>query len=104
MRGIAATTDGGNAMANPDDIARAKQGKEVWNKWAEEELGKPAKKRASVDFSKTTISDIDFSGFIFPGYANFDDAPFIGEANFKGAIFAMQAHFLGASFYGEADF
>ena len=45
-------------MANQGDIARAQQGKDAWNAWAEDNPG------AEVDFSRENIPRIDFSGYL----------------------------------------
>jgi hypothetical protein len=61
-------------MANPADIERAKQGKNVWNAWAEAEIA--ATRKTAVDFSGEQLEGINFSGFEFPGDAWFHDTIF----------------------------
>ncbi len=96
-------------MANQADIARAQQGKEVWNAWARENSG------AEVDFTKEELRGIDFAGFVFPGTANFrqailhegvsfTNAIFRDVANFDNADFLRSANLQGAKFEGPADF
>lgn len=84
-------------MGNPTDVERAKQGKEVWNLWA---VGNPS---AEVDFSEGRL-DIDFSGFTFPGDANFKRVRFTDNAEFSGAEFSGDANFREANFSGGARF
>ncbi len=91
-------------MADQNDINRTRQGKDAWNAWAAEELKKPRDQRTGVDFSGEPLPVIYFSGFVFPGRANFAGATFNDEANFKGATFNGQVHFEGAAFNREAHF
>jgi len=108
------------------------QGKEKWNEWAEsmlaerkrlEEAGNWAvdrwgkgendetrdwMKTASVEFSAeenphTFEEDVNFSGWVFPGYAYFISAAFSGDAYFSSAAFSGDAYFMSA-FSGRADF
>ena len=96
-------------MANQEDIARAQRGKDVWNAWAEENPG------AEVDFTQEAFEGIDFSGFVFPGRADFEQAQFnetvsFANANFRdvakffNADFVHSANLQGAKFEGPADF
>ena len=56
----------------------------------------------SVDFSEAKLTEADFSGAEFTGYADFTGAEFT-EANFSGAEFT-EANFSGAEFTESADF
>ena len=85
-------------MANPEDIERARQGKDAWNAWAEENP------EAEADFSRTQLNVIDFAGFVFPGKANFGGAQFLDNAPFIGAKFCSEACFAGAEFFIVASF
>lgn len=84
-------------MANPEDVARAQQGKDVWNAWAGENPG------AEVDFSREHCVGINFAGFVFPGRAYFESAQFDDPVNFHGAEFHGDAWFMHAHF-NAADF
>ncbi len=48
--------------------------------------------------------NVDFSGFIFPGYADFQSATFTGYAGFQSATFTGGARFESATFTGGARF
>ena len=96
-------------MANDEDIARAREGLHVWNTWAEDNPG------ARVDFSGEELKQIDFSGFVFPGVADFTNSwlheevsfegtEFCDTAIFRNADFRFSADFRGATFKGEANF
>lgn len=91
-------------MANQEDIERAKDGKDIWNAWAKKELEKPWDQRVEADFSGFTFCRMDFSGFVFPRYANFKGTTFEDNARFKGAMFEGGAFFEGATFKGLAIF
>ena len=79
-------------MANNEDIARAQQGKDVWNAWAEENPG------TAVDFHDADFKQIDFAGFVFPGAAGFAGATLDAHASFKDTKFCNTANFpTGAS-------
>lgn len=99
-------------MANADDVKRARQGREVWNAWAQAEINRGRKTR--VDFSDID-TDLAFGGFLFPGHADFghtrfahrpdfSEAEFFGEAWFIGAEFRHGALFTRAKFHAEARF
>ena len=80
-------------MANQEDIERAKLGKEVWNKWAEDNPG------AATDFSNEKLESIGFSGFIFPGNVTFENSE-ISQADFRHATFSGDAWFTEVTFSG----
>ncbi len=89
-------------MGNPADIERAKLGKEVWNEWAEQNEG------VEVDFSCEGLN-LHFSGFVFPGRADFRHSHFSGggrfdETQFRGHVRFDDAKFEGVSFFDDADF
>ena len=85
-------------MANPEDIARAQQGRAKWNTWAEENPG------TGVDFQGADLKRITFAGFFFPGGANFTNATLDAQASFKNTIFPETANFHNANFMGSGDF
>jgi len=94
-------------MVNPADIERAKQGRNVWNAWAEAAIeaakslhGVPA----DVDFINADIS-FSFEGFIFPGGASFVGAKFSwSKDTFKEAVFGHYVSFGRAEFDGSVSF
>ena len=105
----ATVSQGDDAMANPEDIKRAADGKKAWNRWAE------ANPKATADFSRASLYTANFRGFIFPGEANFkhchfaEDADFrhchfLGETSFSFAAFKRQADFSNCRFFGDVDF
>ena len=93
------------------DLAR--QGKDAWNAWAEENPGREVD-FADVDFTTEENKAISFQGFTFPGDANFsvakfkdaefNEAVFKGNANFSEATFEVDAGFGWATFAGYAEF
>jgi uncharacterized protein YjbI with pentapeptide repeats len=96
-------------MANAADLDRAREGREVWNAWAEENPG------AAVDFSAEELREIDFRGFEFPEPANFSraivhenvsftDAVFHGDAVFDYSDFLHSANLRRVRFEEDADF
>ncbi len=85
-------------MVAEPDIERAREGPETWNAWAAEHP------QAAVDFSGATLDGFDFSGFVFPGEADFQDTTFAGDAKFAGAIFRGAADFNDAVINGDAEF
>ena len=85
-------------MANQEDIARAQQGKDVWNAWADENPG------TDVDFSKEELKQIKFAGFVFPGAVDFSSATLDAHVSFKDAIFLETANFTSTRFLGSGDF
>ncbi|MDF2368006.1 pentapeptide repeat-containing protein [Sneathiella sp.] len=106
-------TDEEKVLPKEDALALARQGKEVWNRWAEENPG------VGIDFSglNFTTQRISFAEFIFPGFADFSFTTFKfndfsstefsgGYANFFGAKFASEdANFFKAEFSGgNVDF
>jgi hypothetical protein len=89
-------------MANSEDIERAKQGRDVWNAWADAEVR--ARRRPEVDFSNEQIDVADFSDFQFPGLVLFTSATLPLKADFSRAVFWGNVFFLDAQFLGEAEF
>ena len=86
-------------MANPEDIERAQQGMEAWNAWAKKHAN------AEVDFTQASLQGIDFSGFMFPGRADFREAKFKGTADFSRTRFIKgDTNFIGATFEVHASF
>jgi Pentapeptide repeats (9 copies) len=73
-----------------------------------EAAGKAEKEEAAgAQLVKSIAADstnIDFSGFIVPGPANFESATFARDANFRSAIFTGRADFQSATFTGPANF
>jgi len=104
-----------------EHIQRAKQGKEVWNAWAENFKRYTYEKNvydAFIDFRSLYIHfdlDVEFSGFIFPCNTDFresdilsamlfDDAKFYGDVDFSGLTFSGSTIFKTAKFMGNAFF
>lgn len=85
-------------MVHKADIERARKGPKTWNAWAAKH------RQAAVDFSGATLDGFDFSGFVFPGEADFQDTTFAGDAKFTGAIFHGAADFSDAVVNGDAEF
>jgi hypothetical protein len=82
-------------MGNPADIERAKQGKDVWNKWAKDNPGE------IVDFGDD-ILDTDISEFVFPGVVHFTNTHFSDVTHFNNAQFDGTASFNDMQFNGSA--
>ena len=74
------------------DTKRAQEGKEVWNIWAEKNSG------AEVDFTQEKLERIDFSGFVFPGRADFEGAILHEGVSFANTDFRDVAKFDNANF------
>ena len=127
-------------MNKDESLALLAQGREAWNAWAEERLAERRvlqeagdwvdgaepfdwneatsdwRERAAVDFRDHGFdSQVDFTGFVFPGdtwaggaiFKNdvwFGGATFKGDARFGGAVFNSYAEFDGATFKGDAGF
>lgn len=95
----AKSSTGKVAMANRDDIDRAKEGVGHWNKWATANAG------TKVDFSFLgPIGIYDFRGFIFPGEADFSNSGFNDNALFSGATFKGTAQLDRVTFNMDASF
>lgn len=113
------TMSGGSSIRSdvdhltPDEaLVLAKKGRVSWNEWAQNNAG------AEVDFSTITLKPLkfsDFSGFIFPGYtnfqgtriedANFDRAEFRGDVVFGGAVLTgNETHFKSSKFQKTVSF
>ena len=76
-------------------------GRDEWNKWADN----PGNDGCKVDFRDVEFEiepgkENFFSGYRFPGEANFQGATFSGSALFKGATFSGSVSFVGATFTG----
>ena len=95
------------------DLARL--GKDAWNTWAESEVKKPERDRATINLAEQEIFVSDFSNFIFPGSTfftlstfskggNFRSAKFYDEVYFMGVVFSEGSDFYKASFFKEANF
>ncbi|MBS9777372.1 MAG: pentapeptide repeat-containing protein [Gammaproteobacteria bacterium] len=110
----------GKAYIRQSHVNRAKQGKDVWNVWADDvlaELEKIYPENASeeeklhvkdhylIDFSNTVFDEnITFSRYYFHFSVSFDFCKFLKESNFIGAKFSNQASFQNVNFYGDALF
>ena len=111
-------------MNKEESIALFQSGEESWNAWAKDILarqddGDDWKAESRVDFSSHVFDNADFSGFIFPGYADFSQATFsgnswfietrfMGAANFKNAVCENEICFItnfeGDAWFGDAIF
>ncbi|MBL4808282.1 MAG: pentapeptide repeat-containing protein, partial [Rhodobacteraceae bacterium] len=93
--------DNPKTLPKAEALALARQGKDVWNKWADENPG------MAVDFSYHEFKDgrVSFSRFIFPGAAVFLSAIF-DDVSFHNAEFrGGPVDFSRANFRtGTADF
>lgn len=111
---------------NKDDTLKLwAQGKDAWNAWAEEMLGRcPATDvgacrlddlatrnwliDASVDFEKHVFEDdAGFVGFIFPATVKFEESVFRSKAvfiDFTDVTFYGEVRFDNATFGGNAQF
>ena len=74
-------------------LALWRQGKDVWNAWADD----PTNDGCIVDFRYVEFDiepgkEISFSGYRFPGQADFRGATFSGDADFGGATFTHSAN------------
>ncbi len=84
-------------MANPEHLAKARQGAEAWNTWRQEnpdiiiEL-------SNTDFTHSDNSGISFADFHFGDGAHFYGSKFGDNANFSGAKFGDSADFYKAIF------
>ena len=116
-------------MNKEESLALFRQGRAVWNTWAEERLTERRKleeagdwiegsnpdkqndatrawhKTATADFSGHEFKGLtDFSGFVSPGPALFNEAAFSGNAWFSEATFSGNAEFSEATCSGNAWF
>jgi len=83
-------------------LTLARQGKDAWNAWAEENPGR----RVSfwkANFTTEANKRISFNGFFFPGEVSFTEATFL-YGHFDGAIFRGEALFSNATFEDNASF
>jgi hypothetical protein len=91
----------------------ARQGKDAWNAWAEDNPGRKVDFSA-IDLTTEENEEISFGGFTFPGEAlfsetkfqsaDFNEAIFIGNADFSGATIEDYGWFQGSVFIGKAEF
>lgn len=58
----------------------------------------------SLDFTASTLPDIDWTGCIIPSRNVFNATTFSGDATFFGSTFSGDAMFFGSTFNGHADF
>ena len=97
-------------MNKEETLALYSQGKEVWNTWAKEILARRDdtqewRNEAEADFRSHTFQQyVEFSGFIFPGKAQFDRVAFRDSVEFGGVTFKDRAGFEEATFEGAVDF
>lgn len=96
-------------MTKDESIQLFQSGKEAWNAWATEVLARQDdsnqwKAEARVNFSSHVFGNADFSGFVFPGRAEFSDVQFMGNSWFIGASFNDTATFENAIFNNEICF
>ena len=100
-------------MNQEETLALLKKGREAWNNWAEEILGRRRmleavgewQEKATADFTEHCFEErVDFKGFRFPGNAQFNNATFKGHAQFNNATFKDFAWFESATFTGSASF
>ncbi len=74
----------------------ARQGKDAWNTWAEENPGRKVN-FIEVNFTAEENKDISFQGFTFPGEVFFSRAKF-QSIFFSGAVFKGEANFIETTF------
>ena len=107
-------------MNKDQSVALYERGEDSWNKWARELLARRDdsdewKDESSVDFSFHAFGNADFSGFVFPGLANFAGTTFAGNswfirtkfeagAKFENAVFGNEICFIETTFGGHAWF
>ncbi len=88
---------------------RMQQGNTVWNAWAEQVLAAiektyPANASEAEKLAIRNQYQIDFSGFDFKKYANFQNFIFPISTSFFQATFPGETYFLETIFSGKADF
>lgn len=111
-------------MNKEQTLALYAQGKDVWNKWANDMLAEKKRLEASGEWEASKVAweiaacaefspplekqefrDVaNFNGFIFPDAAVFIGVTFPGEAVFVGVSFLGEAWFTGVTFSGEVLF
>ena len=110
-------------MNKDESLALYAQGHEAWNAWAKEMLARRSQMEgagqwsednaaakawiaaAKAEFSKHNFtSNVNFTGFVFPGAAQFGKAVFSGDARFDEATFSGEALFDNATFSDDARF
>ncbi len=91
-----------------EHLSRAKEGKDIWNKWAErfsEWLKANDQQKGIISFRKAKIpKTISFRGYKFTTSADFRETTFTGGADFLKAASTGYADFREATFTGDADF
>jgi Pentapeptide repeats (9 copies) len=102
-------------MNNEQSIALYEQGKDAWNEWAEEMIAENKRlgqidgwtRQKSNKMYQNTLTnftafnfytDVDFSGFIFPGPTYFSRAVFEKDATFDSTVFKGDVFFEDAKF------
>ncbi|SEO18075.1 Uncharacterized protein YjbI, contains pentapeptide repeats [Nitrosospira multiformis] len=103
-------------MNKEGTLALYKKGREAWNVWAKEMLGRQDKLMETEEWlpgkgaqnaatqSWFTAARSDFSGQNFEDEADFSNFEFPGEVDFTEVKFAKQALFREAKFNGDAEF
>jgi hypothetical protein len=89
-------------IGNSEDIKRATDGVDVWNKWADDQIAKGEKRVAN--FSGHEFGAISFERFRFPGPVYFSRAVFNEATSFRTAKFHDDANFNDAKFKASACF
>lgn len=96
-------TKDGNDLEGEDALALIRQGREVWNEWAESHPGWRVD-FSRVDFGAEENSPIRFDLLEFPGTTSFREAIFDSSDIFYGTKFSGWVYFDKAIFSGSASF
>ena len=105
----------------PDETwALFKQGKDVWNAWADDMLAERKRLEesglwvssstqwtlgATADFARRAMgTPVSFAEYVFPGDADFSGTRFSRDADFDGARFEGKAKFNGTRFERNTNF
>lgn len=96
-------------MNKDESLALYHEGRDSWNAWATDLLARQNdsdewKKESSANFSCHVFGNAAFSGFIFPGPANFSGTIFLGNSWFIGTKFEAEAKFKKSVFKNEICF
>ncbi len=96
-------------MNRDESIRLFEKGKEAWNAWAADVSARQDdsdgwKAEAQADFSSHEFGNANFSGFMFPGRADFSESRFLGNSWFIGATVYGAADFKNATFDNEICF
>ena len=87
------------ALKGSEAYTLYKKGKDTWNEWARVNEGR------GVSFQDVVFEeDMNFEGYIFPGFAFFGKATFTRNADFTRAAFTHNADFSNARFTQRAMF